>query len=169
MNVSYLDKSEFCCSLTNVNPDTKLLEEKTQMIEKNTALLEEKDKLLAEKERKLETERKRAEQEQKKNAILTKKLESTQEELMKTQIKYQKEIEKLEKENKELRKQLLLRNRCSIFNHDFISVADPDNFDANPDPTYEKTGSRFDLRKKPISLSCSIEILYKLFATTNIC
>lgn len=98
-------------SLTNGNPDAKLLEEKTQIIEKNTVQLEEKDKLLAEKERKLDAERKRAEQEQKKNTALTKKLEATQEELMKTQIKYQKEIEKLEKENKELRKQLLLRGK----------------------------------------------------------
>jgi len=98
-------------SLTNTNPDAKLLEEKQVRIEESEKMLAEKDKLIADKDTKIETERKRTEQEKSKNGVLSRKLDAAQEELMKTQLKYQKEIEKLEKENKELRKTLLLRGK----------------------------------------------------------
>lgn len=98
-------------SLTNANPDTKLLDEKTKEIEESAAVIQEKEKQLQERDDKIVQEKKKAEQEREKNTVLARKLESAQEELMRTQIKYQKEIEKLEKENKELRKQLLLRGK----------------------------------------------------------
>ena len=49
-------------SLTNANPDTKLLDEKTREIEQGTAALNEKDQIILQQEEKLTQERKKTEQ-----------------------------------------------------------------------------------------------------------
>ncbi len=49
-------------SLTNANPDTKLLDDKTKEIEESAAVIEEKEKQLQEREEKIAQEKKKAEQ-----------------------------------------------------------------------------------------------------------
>ena len=49
-------------SLTNTNPDTKLLDEKTKEIEESAAVIQEKEKVILEKDEKIAQEKKKAEQ-----------------------------------------------------------------------------------------------------------